>query len=117
MGEYARVEKETGKTLPTVRIEQEGTTTRVWLDGEELTGCTAAAVEFRVGHVPLVKLEIASLDVKIKTEDANIAVWAQRVAKFQAKRRYVLAKRKATGEQRDENDSESFEGCARARGD
>lgn len=84
--------KETEEMLPTVKIEQEGTTTRVWLDGEEITGCTAAAVEFRVGCVPLVKLEIAPLDVKIKTENANIAVWAQRVAKFQAKRRYVLAK-------------------------
>lgn len=55
-----------------VRIEHSGCRTRIWLDDEEVKGCTAADVVFRVNEVPTVVLQFVSTDVEIYGEDLKV---------------------------------------------
>lgn len=58
--------------LHKVRFVTNGTKTHVFLDDQEVRGCTAANFDYQVDALPIVHLELIATDVEVEAEQAVI---------------------------------------------
>lgn len=58
--------------LHKVRFETHGTETHIFLDDQEVKGCTSANFDYQIDSLPVVKLEITACDVEVDAESAII---------------------------------------------
>ena len=58
--------------LHKVRFVTHGTETHVFLDDQEVHGCTSACFAYQIDAVPLVHLELTAMNVDVEAEQAAI---------------------------------------------
>ena len=58
--------------LHKVRFATHGTETHIFLDDQEVKGCTSANFDYQMNSLPLVKLELTTCDVEVDAESAII---------------------------------------------
>ena len=55
-----------------IRIITQGTSTKIFLDDQEVNGCIAANIEYRPHELPVVKLELTALEIEAEAEQAEV---------------------------------------------
>lgn len=58
--------------LHKVRFVMKGTETHVFLDDQEVHGCTSACFAYQIDAVPLVHLELTAMNVEVEAEQAEV---------------------------------------------
>lgn len=58
--------------LHRVRFVTHGTETHVFLDDQEVKGCTAANFDYQIDALPVVKLELTATNVEVEAEQAEV---------------------------------------------
>ena len=58
--------------LHKVRFVTRGTETHVFLDDQEVRGCTAANFDYQIDALPVVHLELTATDVEVEAETAAV---------------------------------------------
>lgn len=55
-----------------IRIITQGTSTKIFLDDQEVSGCIAANIEYRPYELPVVQLELTALEIEAEAEKAEV---------------------------------------------
>lgn len=58
--------------LHKIKLITKGTTTQIFLDDKEVHGCVSASIDYEANAVPFVRLELASLDIEVEAEEAEV---------------------------------------------